>query len=152
MGDKKNSDDYQRIMFIKDTVNIVLCEIEGERDLKIVHDKTRGEMWPKKDNNTASAFPWRYNGDAFRVHFNMIYNIHNMIESALMDTFCLSKCSIFRNVKQAIREINERLDMYFDVLLCLFWDAVFHRNLSHLNSKETLTLRELTSMILLGVD
>ena len=42
--------------------------------------------------------------------------------------------------------------MYFDVLLCLFWGDVFHRKLLYLNSKETLMLRELTRLILLGVD
>ena len=69
-----------------------------------------------------------------------------------MDTLRLSKHSMFGKDKEALSEIYERLEMYFDVLLCLFWDAVFHRNLSHLNSKETLTLRELTRMILLGLD
>ena len=64
-GIKKDSAEYHRIMFIKDMVNIVLCEIAGERDLKIVHDKTRKTMLSKKDNITASAFPWRYDGDAF---------------------------------------------------------------------------------------
>ena len=98
------------------------------------------------------AFPWQYDGDAFRAHFNVIHNLHNMIKSALMDTLRLSKHSMFGKDKEALSEIYERLEMYFDVLLCLFWDAVFHRNLSHLNSKETLTLRELTRMILLGLD
>ena len=69
-------------------------------------------MLSKKDNITASAFPWRYDGDAFRAHFNVIHNIHNMIESAQMDTLRLSKRSIFGKDKEALSEIYEHLEMY----------------------------------------
>ena len=151
-GLHRDSDTYKAVLEVKGLVGTLLEIFESEADMKIQSDKTKKTILLHKKNLTSSKFTWRNDGKSFRGHFEVIHEMHTKLELAIATAFELADKCQFRKSKNTMIEIRNTLQMYMDVTLCLFWDAVLHRNLSQLNSKSTLSRHELSIMILIGLD
>ena len=61
------------------------------------------------------------------------------------------QAKLYKNA-EVKKEVDATIASYIDVANVLFWDSVFHRSLSRLNSKLTVTEGELQLKALLGFD
>ena len=146
----KESVEYEQVLTLKNLFAEVFAVLDSRKELNIMCGKSRRAFDLNKGHMSASKLGWRYDGCAFAEHFNVIFKILNLVLKAI-NMMC-ELAFQFHATRAMETEIRNTCDMYKEVLHCLFWDAIFHRRLSELNSKHTLTLREIAVMFLLGVD
>ena len=144
----KTNEQFVAIEAARKCFETVMCILSERKEMNIMCSKTLKTFSEHPNDMSASKLAWRYDGCAFKEHFNVIFEIINTVLASVdqVQSVCASFSGAIKN------EIRNTCDMYKEVLHCLFWDALFHKKLSELNSKETLTLAEISFMFLLGLD
>ena len=151
-GVQKESPSFLKIVQVKNLVNDIIETMESERGLNIQANKTKKTIQKEGKNLTASKFGWRFDGAAFAANLCIIFKIHDLVLKALMAASAeVCQAKLYKNA-EVKKEVDATIASYIDVANVLFWDSVFHRSLSRLNSKLTVTEGELQLKALLGFD
>ena len=148
-GVHKDSVQCQKIMDLHLLFTKLFEVFKSRNELNIMSGKSEKTFHDHPNDMSASKMAWCYDGCVFKVHFNVAFEIINMVLSALKQLIALADLIADHEIRL---EVCYTCELYKEVLHCLFWDAVFHRRLSELNSKETLTFEQITCMCLLGLD
>ena len=139
-GCEYGSDSWKMKSSLKKTLKTFLAVMGEKSGLGNVSLRLEKLINKHGENTTASKLAVRFDGETLRAYFNHIFSLNN---------FLMQQIELAMQVHP---ELDEEWNYFKEVAVCLFWDALLHREMSTLMSESTQRMGNLRRMLLGGID